>query len=408
MFFEGTMRGLFSMLFGAGVILFTGRATESNNGVSVTDAYFRRLLWLFLFGIVHCYVLLWHGEILFSYALVGMFAFSFRHWNPRKLVIAGIVLFALAMGLSTRYYLKQKNAFDVAAAAQQKKENGGTLAKDEEAAIVHWESIVAEKTPSKEKLNEKIEAHHQNYASIFMYKGPLNVFMETVFIYRVAFLDVFSMMLLGMAFLKNGILKAEKSSRYYAILCIVGYTVGLSVNYWETSYLISQQFNIVAQAFTNITYNVGRVFTTLGHIALIILFIKSNILVLLQRALASVGQMALTNYIMQTLICGTIFLGFGFSLYGVLERHELYYIVFAVWIFQLIASPIWLHYFRFGPLEWLWRSLTYWQKQPFRRSHFVTSIETARQQVNYRTESLINGNTSMQNVQVERADRQRS
>ncbi|MEO6685580.1 MAG: DUF418 domain-containing protein, partial [Dyadobacter sp.] len=60
-------------------------------------------------------------------------------------------------------------------------------------------------------------------------------------------------------------------------------------------------------------------------------------------------------------------LGYGFSMFGKLHRHELYYIVFIIWLLQLILSPIWLGYFRFGPLEWLWRSLTYWQKQPFRR-----------------------------------------
>ena len=398
MFFEGTMRGLFSMLFGAGIILFTGRATEKINGVSVTDAYFRRLLWLFLFGVIHCYVLLWHGEILFSYALVGMFAFSFRSWNPRQLMIGAIVLFSLATGLSVRAYLKEKNAFDRATAAQQKMNNGGTLATDEKAAIERWQSIVTEKEPSQEKLNEKIEAHHQDYFSIFMYKGPLNVFMQTIYIYRVTFLDVFSMMLLGMALFKNGILKAEKSTRYYVILCVIGYTVGLGINYWESSYLIAHQFSIVAQDLTHITYNLGRVFTTLGHIATIMLFSKSSILLFLQRALAAVGQMALTNYIMQTVICSIIFLGFGFSLYGTLELHELNYIVFAIWTFQLIASPVWLHYYRFGPLEWLWRSLTYWQKQPFRRSHVQPSIEMARQ-VTYRTEHVINGSSSTQNVQ---------
>jgi uncharacterized protein len=153
--------------------------------------------------------------------------------------------------------------------------------------------------------------------------------------------------------------------------------VGLSVNYWETSYQIEKEFTIEAQNLTSMTYNLGRVFVTLGHVAVIMLFIKSGIQMILQRALAAVGQMAFTNYIMQTLICNFIFLGFGFSLFGRLERHELYYIVFSVWVFQLIVSPIWLHYFRFGPLEWLWRSLTYWQRQPFRRTDAQTSIQMA-------------------------------
>jgi len=377
MFFEGTMRGMFSMLFGAGIILFTGRSSESINGVSVTDAYFRRILWLFLFGIIHCYIFLWHGEILYSYALVGMFAFTFRHWKPRHLVVGAIVLLCCATAWNVKDYFHEKNAFNLAAAAQQKKEQGNALTKKEESAIADWQSIFHEKKPTAEKLNEEIEAYHQDYFSIVAYKGPLNQFMETTFIYRVAFFDVFGMMLLGMAFLKNGILKAEKSNRYYVILGLVGYTVGLSVNYWETSYVMAQQFQIIAHDLTDLTYNVGRVFTTLGHVAVIMLFIRSGILMFLQRSLAAVGQMAFTNYIMQTLICNTIFLGFGFSLYGMLERHELYYIVASVWIFQLIVSSIWLNYFRFGPLEWMWRSLTYWQKQPFRKAEVRSGIQMA-------------------------------
>ncbi|HSR39294.1 MAG TPA: DUF418 domain-containing protein, partial [Phnomibacter sp.] len=84
-------------------------------------------------------------------------------------------------------------------------------------------------------------------------------------------------------------------------------------------------------------------------------------------SLAAVGQMAFTNYITHSIICNFIFLGYGLSMYGKLHRHELYYIVIGIWIFQLIASPIWLSYFRFGPLEWAWRSLTYWERQPFKK-----------------------------------------
>jgi uncharacterized protein len=377
MFFEGTMRGMFTILFGAGIILFTGRPTESINGVSVTDAYFRRILWLLLFGIIHCYLLLWHGEILYTYAIIGMFAFSFRHWKPRQLVIGAIVLLLLATAWSVKDYFYEKNTFDLATAAQQKKEKGTTLTKKEESAIADWQSIFSEKKPTTEKLNEEIDAYHQDYLSILVYKGPINQYMETTFFYRIAFFETFAMMLLGMALLKNGILKAEKSNRYYIMLALVGYSVGLSVNYWETSYVMAHQFQIIALDLTDITYNLGRVFTTLGHIALIMLFIKSGILMLVQSALAAVGQMAFTNYIMQTVICNTIFLGFGFSLYGMLERHELYYIVASVWIFQLIASSIWLQYFRFGPLEWMWRSLTYWQKQPFRKANVRADVQMA-------------------------------
>ena len=102
--------------------------------------------------------LLWHGEILYGYALVGMFAFSFRHWKPRQLVIGAVVLLSFAIAWNVKDYFREKNAFDQATAAQQKKEKGKALTKEEEGAIADWQSIVDEKKPSKEKLNEEIEA----------------------------------------------------------------------------------------------------------------------------------------------------------------------------------------------------------------------------------------------------------
>lgn len=77
--------------------------------------------------------------------------------------------------------------------------------------------------------------------------------------------------------------------------------------------------------------------------------------------------MALTSYVAHTVICVLVFTGVGFALFGELQRFELYYVVFGIWVFQLIVSPIWLKYYRFGPLEWLWRSLTYKKRQPMRR-----------------------------------------
>ena len=80
-----------------------------------------------------------------------------------------------------------------------------------------------------------------------------------------------------------------------------------------------------------------------------------------------VGQMAFTNYLMQSLLVGLFFYGIGFGMFGKLQRFEIYYVVAATWILQIIWSHIWLKYFRFGPLEWCWRSLTYWKLQPFKK-----------------------------------------
>ena len=94
---------------------------------------------------------------------------------------------------------------------------------------------------------------------------------------------------------------------------------------------------------------------------------RSTLLLPLTQCLAAVGRMAFSNYIFHSLVCTTIFYGHGFGLFGKVERVGQLAIVLAIWAFQLVVSPVWLRYFLFGPLEWLWRSLTYLQWEPFRR-----------------------------------------
>lgn len=368
MFFEGTMRGMFSMVFGAGVILFTSRSSPAISSDSVTDAYFRRILWLVLFGIIHNYLLLWDGEFLYANALLGLFVFSFRHMKPRHLILISLLWFSCSTALNVKEYFQAKDTYELAEKAALRKRSGARLSKEEAKHIETWKEVVASEKPDAAKIKTNIEARHKGYWSIVWFKAPITQFMQTTFMYRFFFFDVFAMMLLGMAFLKNGILKAEKSLGFYARMALIGYAIGLTTNYLETSWIMSHQFDVLSFKLASISYDFGRVFTTIGQVGLIMLFIKWGGIGFLQKWLAAVGRMAFTNYIMQTLICITIFMGFGFGLYGRLQRYELYYVVLGVWIFQLILSPIWLSYFRFGPLEWAWRSLTYWQRQPFRKS----------------------------------------
>jgi uncharacterized protein len=114
-------------------------------------------------------------------------------------------------------------------------------------------------------------------------------------------------------------------------------------------------------------YQIQRMFLAMGHAAMLMLIIKSGLAKWLMRSLRAVGQTAFTNYIMQSVICTLFFFGYGLGYYGKLELYQLYFVVLAIWTLEMIVSPIWLTYFRFGPLEWLWRSLTYWKVMPFRR-----------------------------------------
>jgi len=123
----------------------------------------------------------------------------------------------------------------------------------------------------------------------------------------------------------------------------------------EYSFFLGSQFNYW-----------GSLFVSMGYIGLTMLCMNTNLFGILKKSLRAVGQMAFTNYLLQTLICTTIFYGHGFGMYGKLERKEQLLIVFIIWVLQLIVSPVWLKYFRYGPFEWLWRSLTYWKIQPLK------------------------------------------
>ena len=366
MLFEGTMRGLFTLLFGAGVVLLTSRLEKSGAGITTADIYFRRILWLLLFGLINVWVLFWDGDILYPYALFALMLFPFRNASIKNLILIGsaLILLGILWDVSDhRNHLKSQREGTEAQALQRQ---GATLTETQETSLKDWEKFKAKKTPK--EVQKNIKEMHQGYVEVLWAKVKKNQFMQTWIPYRVWFWDILSYMLLGMAFFKLRIFHGERSNAFYWSMLIIGYVVGLTVNYFETRQLLDSKFDAMVLSSTRQTYQVGRLFTTLGHIGLFMLFIKSGTIGFLQKALAAVGTLALTNYLLHSVITSIIFYGFGFSLYGKLQRYELYYIVVGIWIFQLIVSPIWVTYFHYGPAEWLWRSLTYQKKQPFRIS----------------------------------------
>jgi uncharacterized protein len=364
MLFEGTMRGLFTLLFGAGVILLTTRLDKKGAGIAGADIYYRRILWMLLFGIGNVYLLLWQGDILFPYAIFGLMLFPFRNSSVRQLfLVAGILISLGILWDISDYHTKhtlQKESIEI----QLKKDQGSPLTEQEEASLKDWDKFNTKHT--QKEIDEKIEQMQQGYFGVFKAKIKENQFMQTWFPYRLWPWDILPFMLIGMAFFKLRIFHGERSNQFYLLFILLGYGIGLSVNFYETSIWMESDFAQIIHLKADQTYHVGRLFTTMGHVGLFMLFIKSGILAFLQKRLAAVGKMALTNYLMHSVITSIIFYGDGFALFGMLERYELYYIVGGIWIFQLIVSPIWLKYFLFGPAEWIWRSLTYKQVQPLR------------------------------------------
>jgi uncharacterized protein len=365
MFFEGTMRGLFSLLFGVGMFVLTDRLEKKGAGVKVADIYFRRTLWLIFFGLVHGYLLLWGGEILFSYGIMGLLIFSFRKMSPKKLT--AIAIFLMCCGSLWDYADHRSNLKMVENAAIAKKytTEGKPLTTELKDAEKKWNEKLNERSPG--FLNDKIQHFRQGYFQVVAFLAPFIKEGDMLDPYRWDPWDVLSMMLLGIALFKWKVLTAERSYKFYGWMAVIGYALGLSINYYELRIVLDSNFSFTGFSQATLTYYWGRLFTAMGHVGLIMIFSKLPILGWFKKAIAAVGKMALTNYLMHSVICMFVFTGAGFGLFGQLERHQLYYVVFSIWIFQLIISPIWLNYFRFGPAEWLWRTLTYLKRQPMRK-----------------------------------------
>jgi uncharacterized protein len=174
------------------------------------------------------------------------------------------------------------------------------------------------------------------------------------------------MMFIGMGLYKLGVFSATKSYRAYAWIAAFGYLIVVPANSYAAWLIVKSGFDRVTVEFTRVAYDIGRLSVALAHMALLMTLCKAGALRWLTSRLAAVGQMALSNYILQSVICTLVFTGCGLGLYGRLGRYQLYYVVAVCWVVSLMASPVWLRRYRFGPLEWCRRSLTYWKRQPMR------------------------------------------
>ena len=357
LFFEGTMRALFSLLFGVGMFIFLDRLVEKGAGIKAADVYFRRITWLLVFGLIHGYLLLWVGEILYQYALMGFLVYSFRLMAPRKLIALALVLFMIGTVWNYYDYRDAKKWMGEVEAAKADLAAGKELSKELEKAKEAWDKREERRAP--EAIEEENAEMRKGYFSVVAHLAPVNYDFDVNWPYRSDVWDVLSMMLIGIALFKLGVLTGEKPTSFYLMMMGIGYPIGIAINYYELRLVLDDNFSLLSFSESNVSYYWGRFFVAMGHIGLIMLFCKSRFFGWLKAGLAAVGKMALTNYIMHSVICMVVFTGVGFGLFGELQRYQLLYVVFSIWIFQFIASPIWLRYFHYGPMEWIWRNLSY-------------------------------------------------
>ena len=371
-FFDGTMRGLFSMLFGAGMVLFMTNKKEVPGQPTVAEYYYRRLLWLVFFGLINAFVFLWMGDILFYYGLFGMILFAFRKLSPKWLLIIGLTIVSLGMIKSNWRYAETKEKRSQYLEAMAAKKENKKLTAEQQTAIGAWTNIENSQKPDTAQTNLNLRTMRSGYGAIFTYFIPINAADEAGGVYNGIY-DMLAMMFIGMALYGWGFFSNKLSTSTYVMWLLIGYGIGIPIGYELCKLDFSSyghwgafvdRWRVSPFLFTEFR----RIPITIGHASLLMLLFQSGRVSWLLKALAAVGQMAFTNYLMQSIICTLFFFGYGLGYYGHLHLHQIYYVVAAVWLFQMIFSVIWLKYFRFGPFEWVWRSLTYWKKQPMKIS----------------------------------------
>lgn len=334
---------IFSILFGAGIILFSEKSERK--GTNTTLLHYRRNFWLLIFGLLHAH-LIWYGDILYSYAICAFFAFWLRHFSVRRLLFSAFIflligsLYNIFIGLSIPYL--------PAEAIQQIEQ--------------FWQ-------PGVDYLNHEIKTYQSSYLQQIPIRSSQAFLLETEVFISLFIWRVMGMMCIGMACYKAKFLLATHSTKFYTLISLSTLSIGYSIVVFGVNQNLSHQFSMEFSFFIGSQFNYwGSIFVAIGYMSLLSLWIKSNLLVRLKLYLAKVGQMAFTNYIFQSLVFTFIFYGHGFALFAQLSRWQCLVLVMVMWGLHIIGSKIWLNYFQFGPLEWVWRCLTYAKLHPLKVS----------------------------------------
>lgn len=361
--FEAKMMSLFSMLFGAGAVLYA-RKINGASAARVRWLWIRRMIWLLVIGLVHAY-LIWEGDILVSYALCGlMVVWWVRGLRPRTLIVLSAVFLIVSIALSMWFghwvYVNER--------PELLRARGWS-----EAAIASYSEGFAELrrelAPDQAELERQIAQRRGSYADLLPVRVRAAVAIQTHWFVWFIFWRATAMMLLGAALVKLGVLTGERSARWYGYLAAAGYAVGLPMVIGGIVYNESRQFEFSSFMYVGMQFNaVGSVPMALGHAGLVVALVKLGLLGALGRALAAVGRLALSNYLAESVLASVVFYGYGLGWVGRLDRFEQQLVVVGIWVILLVCSPLWLRWFQFGPAEWVWRSLTYRRVQPMRRA----------------------------------------
>jgi uncharacterized protein len=354
-FMEGAVRGVFSMLFGASALIYLDEARLAREGLALVDRFYRRNLVLMAFGLVHAWLLLWPHDVLYAYGLLGLFIFPLRRVPPLVLLLIGVALQAVA-ALEIDWPTVLGWLSGTPGAGDPADPSAADLA--ESARFLGWLHA---------QMAQDIHTYRSGYLAIFGAQAGEVAAQQSTYFYQRHCFEIGGMMMIGMALYRWGVLSGRRPWWLYLLLALGG----LAVGGWLRGADLYQAYTLCFDPLTLArlkegSLDLGRLPVALGHVGLIGLLCRWGQAPWLTGPLAATGRLALTNYIGQTVIGITLFYGFGFGLFGRLERWQLALIFLAVAAVQIGGSVLWLRYFRYGPLEWVWRSLIFGRARPMR------------------------------------------
>lgn len=333
---------LFSVLFGAGILLVSQRMEQK--GGSAVKFHLMRNFWLLLIGLIHAY-LIWYGDILVTYALCSFLVFWLRNLPPRRLIIIGI----LVLSVPTLFYLFFSNSLSMMPAE--------TLAE----LKMDWQ-------PSSALIAQEIMAVTGSLGEQLSYTIGAAIEMQTLVFFMQFLWRASGLMLIGMALYKWGVLSASRSTSFYLKGMLGAFAIGFPLTIYGLIQNFEAGWSMEYSMFKGSTFNYwGSLGISYGYLCAVMLFAKSKTALGVKARFAAIGQMALTNYLAQSILGVLIFYGLGLGLFGEVSRSSQFLITLGIWALQFSWSKPWLQTFKFGPIEWLWRSLSYQKWQTMRK-----------------------------------------
>lgn len=353
LFADQKFMGIFSALFGASVLLLADKNQQA--GKHAGRIHYSRTFWLIVIGFLHAWFL-WEGDVLMYYGIMAIVLYPFKWFNVPVLAGATTILLSISAYMTHHGDISDE-VFGTKQRAELSELYMPTKEQQQERQDLLLGSYAGTVSAIRDEFTAETMAEEEQPASGLKRLGISGL------------TKIWGMMCLGMLLYKIGIPQGLRSASFYRKVGITSLALGTTITAAGLVYNYSNAWNMDTYFRFGMTFKeVGSTFMVIGYMSLIVLAHQRGMISRLASWISPVGQMALTNYLMQSVICALIFYGYGLGLYGSVSRLELLPIIVGIWVFQIGFAGFWLSLFKQGPIEWIWRNLTYMRIQSIRKT----------------------------------------